>query len=67
MLELLWKIRRVGDTWSGTLRNDKSVVVSADDGDKLDRLLRSLTIGLLSAPLESLQPSRIPRQEPRIP
>jgi hypothetical protein len=35
LLDLLWKIRLVGGTWMGTLRNDPSVVVSADSGDKL--------------------------------
>jgi hypothetical protein len=67
LLDLLWKIRHVKGTWSGTLRDDPSVVVTADDGDKLNRLLRGLTIGVLSAPAEGVQPSRARGRQPRTP
>jgi hypothetical protein len=61
VLDLLWKIGLVKGKWTGTLRNDPSVVVSADSGDKLDRLLRGLTIALLSSPSDEHQPSRVVR------
>jgi hypothetical protein len=67
LLDLLWKIRHAKGTWSGTLRDDPSVVVTADDGDKLNRLLRGLTIGLLSAQAEGAGLSGAPGRQPRTP
>jgi hypothetical protein len=48
MLDLLWEISHTGNSWQGTLRSDRSVVVSANNGEKLARLLGGLTIGLLT-------------------
>jgi hypothetical protein len=59
LLDLLWKIRYARGMWSGTLRNDPSIVVSADNGEKLNRLLRGLTIALLSSPSDELQRSQV--------
>lgn len=48
MLDLLWEISHSENSWHGTLRSDRSVIVSADNGEKLARLLNGLTVSLLT-------------------
>lgn len=48
MLDLLWEISQSENSWHGTLRSDRSVIVSASNGEKLARLLNGLTVSLLT-------------------
>ena len=47
VLDLIWKIDYARGAWSGTLRNDPSVVVTARNGDELARLTSDLTLAIL--------------------
>jgi hypothetical protein len=49
VLDLIWKIGFTRGKWSATLRTDRSVVVTAADGDKLRQLLRYCTIAIMTA------------------
>jgi hypothetical protein len=47
-MDLLWKIQS-RPHWSATLRSNPSIVVTADDGDKLADLATKFTIALLQS------------------
>jgi hypothetical protein len=47
LLDLIWKISSSSGSWTATLRNDPSVVVTADGGEELAHLTRNLTLAIL--------------------
>jgi hypothetical protein len=49
LLDLVWKISSNGNKWTGALRNDRTVVVTANNAAKLRQLLRYLTIAIMTA------------------
>jgi hypothetical protein len=47
VLDLLWKIDSRAGRWSGTLRTDRRVIVTAGDGDELAERIQDLTLAIL--------------------
>jgi anti-sigma regulatory factor (Ser/Thr protein kinase) len=47
VMDLIWKTDYGNGLWTGTLRNEPSVVLTADNGEELHRLMMDLTFAIL--------------------
>ena len=47
VMDLIWKTDYGNGLWTGTLRNEPSVVLTADNGEELHRLMEDLTFAIL--------------------